>query len=304
MPTPIHGLLLALLLLLGTGCRDSLDLVIPERLAPGGGGMQVNSLPHLDIVVRMETDSTGFNVFDLMQVIVNDTERVFDETMVIGGDWAVYTVVDPGSANYAVTLNRRIGTFVDEFDWVTVPYTGPTILGVAPNTANVGTQVTISGSGFDGGPLSVYFGGVEGAVDSFNANTITATVPEDALPGLVWVLIGTAAADGIVGFLPQDADGVDVPVPTTTTINQLFPGSGPSEAVIRVYGYNFTSIALSRYDGGSASRILNVSTIEVDPIGEIRMAFAIPFRSTPVGALDFTLEDSGTTSNALPYTVE
>ena len=95
-----------------------------------------------------------------------------------------------------------------------------------------------------------------------------------------------------------------MPAPTTTTISQLFPGSGPGEAVIRVWGYNLTTSTLSRYDGGNASRILNVSTIEVDPIGEIRMAFAIPYGSTPVGALAFTLEESGTTSNALPYTIE
>lgn len=297
-------LFLALLLLLGTGCRESLDVVIPKRLAPGGGGTDLNSLPQLDIVVRMTSDSTGFNVFDLMQLIVNDTERVFDDTMVVGGEWAVYTIPDPGADTFAVTLNRRVGDFIDDFDWATEPYTGPTITGVAPNTAQVDTQVTISGTGFDGGPLRVFFGGVEGTVDSFNANTITATVPTDALPGLVFVLIGEDAAHGIVGFQPQDADGVDVPVPEQIQISQLFPGSGPQEAVIRVYGYNFSNNAVSRYDGSSSSRILNVQTIDVEPIGEIRVAFAIPYDYTSDDATQFTLEENSTTSNMLPYILE
>jgi len=298
-----RALLLMVLCIAGSGCRDSLDVVLPERLAEGDGGMAVSSLPQLDIVVRMASDSTGFNVFDLMQMIVNGENRVFDETMVVGGDWAVYTVPAPGNDTFSVILNRRIGTFVDDFDWVTVPYTGPTISGVAPDTAEVGTQVTISGTGFDGGALRVYFGGIEGTVDSSTPTSITATVPDDALPGLVFVLIGSAAADGIVGFQPRD-EGTDVPAPTTVHISQIYPGSGPTESVIRVYGYNFTTTAFSRYDGSSASRILNVRTIDVSPIGSMRMAFAIPFGSTKSGDIDFTLDEAGTNSNQLPYTIE
>jgi len=297
-------LLLALLLPLTIGCRESLDLVLPERLAEGGGGTGVSSQPQLDIVVRMARDSTGFNVFDLMQLVVNDENRVFDETMVIGGDWAVYTIPDPGNDSFAVTLNRRLGNFIDDFDWVTVPYSGPTISAVAPDTAQVLTQVVISGTGFDGGPLRVFFGGIEGVVDSSTASSITATVPESALPGLVWVLIGTASADGIVGFQPLDAEDVAIPAPTTTQLSQLFPGAGPTESVIRVYGYNLTVADLSRYDGEWGSRILNVTTIEVSPIGEIRVAFAIPFDGTPAGDVDFTIDTAGVISNTLPYTIE
>jgi hypothetical protein len=298
-------LLLALLLLWGTGCRDPLDTVLPDYLAPNASAtMALSAQPQLDIVVRMTGDATGFNVFDLMQVFVNGTDRVYDEGMVIGGDYAVYTVTDPGSATYAVTLNRRAGTFIDSVDWVTEPYAGPTITGVMPDTAKVGTQVTISGTGFDAAPLSVYFGGIEGTVDAFTATTITATVPGDAHPGLVWVRVGSLSAYGVIGFQPQDASGANLPLPTQIHINQLFPGTSATQAVIRVYGFNFDNTAFAAFAGQAASRILNVTTINVPPVGDMRMAFAVPNSSTPLGLVDFKLQDDGVDTNELPYTIE
>jgi len=297
-------LLLALLLLWNMGCREGLDLVLPKNLEPADESMAVSDQPQLDIVVRMASDSTGFNAFDLMQLIVNDTERVFDDAMVIGGEYAVYTVADPGTMSYAVRLNRRVGTFIDDIEWVTQPYAGPTITGVTPDTAMVGTTVTISGTGFDQGVLSVYFGGVEGTVEASTATSITATVPIDALPGLVWVRVDSLAAYGVIGFQPQDDMGVDVPIPTQIHIDQLFPGSSPPGAVIRVYGFNFNNAALSQYNGQSASRVLNATTIDVPPIGEMRMAFAIPRSGTSGGEVNFTLREDGNESNKLPYTIE
>ena len=120
--------------------------------------------------------------------------------MSIGGDWAVYTVVDPGDDAYSIRLTRRTGAFIDDFDWVTVPYSGPLLSGVAPDTAMIGTQVVISGTGFDQGALRVFFGGVEGTIDTSDAMSITATVPDGALPGLVWVLIDNQSPFGLVGF--------------------------------------------------------------------------------------------------------
>ena len=175
---------------------------------------------------------------------------------------------------------------------------------VSPANFNGPTQVVIAGTGFDGGALRVFFGGVEGTVDSSTPNSITATVPESALPGLVWVLIGNASADGIVGFQPLDEDDFAIPVPATPQLSQLFPGAGPTESVIRVYGYNLTSTDFSRYDGEWASRILNLTTIDVPPIGDIRFAFAIPFGGTPAGDVDFTVDTAGVISNKLPYTIE
>ncbi|MHC4952339.1 MAG: IPT/TIG domain-containing protein [Planctomycetota bacterium] len=299
-----RSLLLLFVFAVSPACRESLDVVLPDRLGDGGGGMLVNDLPTLDIVVKMTRDSTGFNAFDLMQLIVNGENRVFDENMTIGGNWAVYTIPGPGTDMFDITLNRRRGNFIDDFEWGTVPYTGPTIDSVAPDTAMVGTQVTINGFGFSGGALRVFFGGVEGTVDASTDSTITATVPADALPGLVWVLIDADAAHGVVGFQPLDTAGEDVPVPTDKLICQLFPARGKRERVIRVWGYNFTGSDRALFNGEAKSRILNVNLVDVPPIGEILMAFAVPNNDTPGGSTDFTLENGGVESNDLPFLVE
>ena len=87
-------------------------------------------------------------------------------------------------------------------------------------------------------------------------------------------------------------------------INQLFPGTSATEAVIRVYGFNFDNNAFAAFAGQAASRILNVTTINVSPIGDMRMAFAVPNSATPLGLVDFKLQDNGTDTNKLPYTIE
>jgi len=296
--------ILLLLLLLGAACREDPRVVLPERLALGDGGMAVNDLPALDVVVRMTRDSTNFNPFDLMQMIVNGENEAFSPAMVIGGDWAVYTVPAPGNDAFSIRLTRRTGAFIDDFNWVTVPYTGPTITAVAPDTAMVGTQVTISGTGFDQGALRVFFGGAEGTVDASTATSITATVPADALPGLVWVLIGNDAPSGLVGFQPLDDLGVDVPKPTAIHVTLLYPGSGPTEAVIRVYGFNLSQNELAQFDGAFGSRVLNRVLLTVEPIGDIVSVFAVPFGSTPTGDVAFRLTNGGVNSNELPYTLE
>ena len=294
-----------LLLLLATiACRESPRVVLPDRLALGGGGMAVNDLPTLDVVVRMTRDSTNFNAFDLMQMVVNGEDEAASPTMSIGGDWAVYTVVSPGDDAFSILLTRRTGKVIDEFDWVTVPYSGPLLNGVAPDTAMIGTQVVISGTGFDQGAVRVYFGGVEGTVDASDATSITATVPDGALPGLVWVLIDNEAPFGLVGFQPLDDTGEDVPIPTDRSISGLFPGSGPRQAVIRVYGYGLTGNDFAEFDGESGSRVLNRQEIDVSPIGSIVSIFAIPFEFTKTGDVALTLANAGTSTNALPYTIE
>ncbi|NJN14727.1 MAG: hypothetical protein HC813_03720 [Planctomycetes bacterium] len=201
------------LLLASVACNRTPNLVIIQRLAPGGGGAGTSAHAQFDLLVRMQGDATDFNAGDLMRLHLDGEDRTAD--LLLGGFYGLLRIDPPTPGLHTVELFAREGPRVDSFTWTVVPYTGPTLTGVAPDTAEAGTPVTITGTGFGAAPLRVFFGGVEGTVDGSSATSITATVPAGALPGLVWVLVGSDSAEGIVGFLPLDGDGFPIPFRST-----------------------------------------------------------------------------------------
>ncbi|MEM8883576.1 MAG: IPT/TIG domain-containing protein [Planctomycetota bacterium] len=297
----MHRLLPLLLLVSTLGCRESLEIVVPDRLAAGGGDTTLVARPQLDVVIRMTRDSTGFDGNDLILLTVNDEDESL--ALVTGGNWSVYTIPAPGFDTFDVLLQRPRGERLDTGSFITEPYTGPTIASVAPNTAPIGSSVTMTGTGFDGGIARVWFGGREGTVTSASATEIVATVPDDALPGLVWVVIGDDAAEGIVGFQPLDEFGDEIPFLGTRHIDAIFPASGPREGVIRVYGRNFDNNFRAFFNGKNPERIFNIQTVDVEPIGSTLVAFAIPNRATDGGTVNFKLEINQVATNILPFVV-
>lgn len=299
-------LLLLAPLLLAVGCRDKI-LVVPVRLAPGGGdaglgGQGTVDQPRLNIVVRMREDATAFNPFDLMQIVVNGTDLARDSA--IAGWYAVLSIEPaPAGTTQFVELRRRIGEpLLDTYTYDVVAYTGPTITSVTPNQARESTQVTIAGTGFTG-TLRVFFGGVEGTVDASTATSITATVPAGALPGLVYVLAGADAAEGVVGFQPLDAQDTPVPAPTTPTLCAAFPASGVGETAVVLYAFGVTENSASVFND-AAQRLIGPTTINVDPIGDIWTAFGVVNLGTPEGAGSVQVEEASVRSNELPFTVD
>jgi len=299
-------LLLLAPLLIAVGCRNEV-IVVPTRLAPGGGvagagGQGTVSEARLDIVVRMREDSTGFNPYDLMQIVVNGTDLARDSVM--SGFYAVLSI-DPAPAGTMqfVELRRRIGEpLLDTYTFDVLPYTGPRIASVAPNQAREGAQVTITGTGFTTGGMRIFFGGVEGSISASTATSITATVPAGALPGLVYVLVGTDAAEGVVGFQPLDAQDMPVPVPLTPTLSAAFPAAGVAETAVTLYAFGLTGLSSSVVND-LAQRVIGVATIDVDPIGDISTTFGIVGLGTPEGAGTLLVEEAGVRSNALPFVV-
>jgi hypothetical protein len=299
-------LLLLAPLLVAVGCSNEV-LVLPTRLAPGGGawgasGQGTVSEPRLNIVVRMREDATGFNPQDLMQIVVDGTDLATDAVM--AGYYAIVSIepAPVGTMQY-VELRRRIGEpLLDAYTYDVVAYSGPTLASVTPNQAREGAQVGIAGTGFDGGSLRVFFGGVEGAIVASTDTSITATVPTGALPGLVYVLVGTQAAEGVVGFQPLDASDVAIPAPTTVTLSAAFPASGVSETAVTLYALNMTVESYSVF-GGVGERAVGVTTIHVDPIGDIATGFGIVGLTAESGAGTVRVEEAGVPSNELPFVV-
>jgi hypothetical protein len=299
-------LLLLAPLLVAVGCRNEL-LVIPTRLAPGGGGAGAGgqgtvAQPQLNIVVRMQEDSTAFNPYDLMQIVVNGTDLARDSVM--SGWYAVLSIAPaPAGTMQVVELRRRIGEpLLDTYTFDVVAYTGPTITSVTPNQARENTQVTIAGTGFSTGGMRIFFGGVEGAISTSSGTSITATVPVGALPGLVYVLVGTNAAEGVVGFQPLDAQDVRIPAPTTVTLSAAFPATGLHETAITLYAYGMTGAGSTAFNN-YGQRVVGVATINVDPIGDIVTGFGV----VPLGAEQIPgtvrIDEPGVASNELPFVV-
>ncbi len=295
--------LLALLPLLLLGaCSRNPTLVIIQRLAPGGGGVGTSDGAQFDVVVRMEGDATGFHAPDLMRVVVDDVDRTAD--VMLGGLYGILRFDPPPAGLHRVELFARTGPRVDSFTWTVVPYAGPTVASVAPAMARAGTQVQIAGTGFGAGALRVFFGGVEGAVDASSATEITATVPAGAPPGLVWVLVGAEAAEGVVEFQPLDAADLPVPMPTGVRLFAAFPGHGEVEAPVRIYGVNFSNAAVPFFNDLHCVRVLAVETVNLPLVGDILTAYAVPLPEAPSGVGTLRLRHSFTDSNSLPFTLD
>ena len=291
-----------LLLVLLAACGNDPTLVVVNRLAPGNGGAATQSGPHFDIVIRMESDATGFNPEDLMRVLVDGVNRT--DEVVIGGLYALLRLDPPPIGQRFVELFARTGPVLDTFTWTVAAFAGTTITGVAPQSARTGTEVTISGTGFLGGVVRVFFGGIEGTVDAgaTTDGSITATVPAGALPGLVFVLIGEDAAQGTVEFQPLDDMDVPVPPPAGVHIFALLPGNGAPETLVEIYGVNFDNFAIPTFNGRRASRVFGIELLDFPLIGVVTRAFAVVHTDTPPGATA-GLTQGNTDSNELPFTV-
>jgi hypothetical protein len=301
----VRPLLLALLLL--PACGADLDFVRVQRLAVAGGrgdGQIVASDgPALHMTVKIESDATDFNTFDIMRFLVNGVDRT--ASMTIGGNYAVLTIDPPPiGVQQFVEVYTRAGTMpLDTATYEAMPFTGPTLQGVTPDTAAEGAQVMIFGTGFDAAPLRVFFGGVEGTVDAATATTIAATVPTGAEPGLVMVLVGSDTAVGVAVLQPLDGTGQPVARSTRTRLHYAAPGHGAVETVVTVGGFNFTEDAIPRFNLRYSSRVFNVQTLDLAPVGEVTIAFAVVDPYTDPGTATLLLRENGD-SNSIPFTVE
>jgi hypothetical protein len=304
--TPMRPLLLLALLLL-PACSPEYDFVRPERFAVegdrGDGQTVITDGPALQITVKMASDSTDFDPTTVLRLLVNGIDRTAD--MTIGGDYAVLTLDPPplGTPQVAEVFLQTSDEVLDSATYEAMPYTGPLLTSVTPDTAQEGAQVTIGGSGFLAGALRVFFGGVEGAVVSSTDTTITATVPAGAVPGLLQVNVGADAAVGLVPFLPVDAAGAPLPQPSDTWIFYVAPSRGPVETVCTVAGIRISDDAIPRINDRKGTRVFNIRTVNFPLIGDVIVAYAVVDPYTDPGATTFEILDDDD-SNDLPFTVE
>lgn len=106
-----------------------------------------------------------------------------------------------------------------------VPASAQTITSFTPASGNIGTKVTITGSGFTGA-TAVKFHGATSVYTVNSATTITATVPATASTGPISVATGAGTATSSTNFTVTP--GISLPVNT-----------GPPTTVVNIWGAGF-----------------------------------------------------------------
>src|SRR5262249_44291142 len=119
----------------------------------------------------------------------------------------------------------------------------PTISSFSPASGPVGTNVTVTGTGFTG-TTSVRFGGTSAAFTVGSDTSLATTVPIGAATGTISVTAPGGTATSANAFT------VTPPAPT---ISSFTPTSGPVGTNVTITGANFTGTTTVKFGGTSAS---------------------------------------------------
>jgi len=285
-------------------CSSDPELIVPTRLTFGQGLVATTDRPQFDVVVEMENPATAFIPEQLMTLRINGVDHASE--VQLAGYYGVLRI-DPAPAGsfVIVELGRRTGEIIDTFGWDVQPYTGPMLVSATPETGAAGTSVDLVGANLGGTDVKVWFGGVAATVDAASPTAIRATVPDGALPGLVYVQIDGHAAEGIVGFQPLDGTGAPVEFPPVPWITGIFPSVALHGQATRIYGtgFNVEGIAIINY--GYRSEVVGWTSVPLSgvTVGETAAAFAVVPPSAFFGDYFVSMGQYGFVSNTLPFRV-
>ena len=169
----------------------------------------------------------------------------------------VTVTVPIGAITGPVTVQTPGGSFVTVSNFVVLP----AILGFNPPKGNVGTNVVVTGSGFNGSAnnnLILKFNGTTASIIGTPSTTsITSTVPNGATSGPITVTTTNGVATSDVNFfLPP-------------SISNVSPSSGPAGTPVVMTGANFTNATDVSFAGVSATFTVNNNTqiSTVAPVG-------------------------------------
>jgi hypothetical protein len=157
-------------------------------------------------------------------------------------DTQVTATVPAGATTGKITLMTPAGSTSSPTAFAVVTPTVPHITGFNPNRGSVGTNVTITGSGFLGTTV-VRFNGT--AVSSFvvvNDGKITTTVPTGATTGKI----------SVTNPQGTDTSGTSFTV-TGPKITSFSPTTGSPGTVVTIFGSGFTGVNAVKFNGTPAA---------------------------------------------------
>lgn len=289
-------------------------IVLTRDLAYGMRGSDVSSLQRF-LVSQNYPGGGSWMITGFYGRATEAAVRIFQ------GANAIYpTGIVDASTRGALTRGCSYPTYPPYPTYPTYP-SNVTLTYVNPNAVAAGSNVTLTGYGFDAYNNTVYIGGNSvGSYPSYNGTTITVTVPS-YLSGMTTVYVrnsrGTSNTLSLT-VLPNQSCGYPYYSsgccqgswsggycnPGNVSISYLSPSSGQTGTQVTVTGTGFS------YSGNTV-RFGNSSIQNVQSFNGTSLTFTVPSYDAVYGYQTITpgiynvsvVNASGFTSNTLPFTV-
>jgi IPT/TIG domain/Phosphoesterase family len=177
----------------------------------------------------------GSGLAGTIAVSFNGTAAAFSVT----SGTQLTATVPAGASNGPISVTTAGGTASSTSSFAVTSQPAPTITGVSPSSATVGSSVTISGSAFSGA-VAVTFDNTAAAFSVVSDSTITATVPSGALTGGISVTTpaGSGSSPATFGVVPK--------------ISSFSPNAGKIGATVTITGSAFTGATAVTFNGAPA----------------------------------------------------
>jgi hypothetical protein len=164
-------------------------------------------------------------------------------TLVAPGN--IQTTVPSGATTGQISVTTPGGTGTSNANFTV---TGPKIFSMSPNNGNVGTFVTINGSGFVN-VSAVRFNGTAATFNVASSTRITTNVPSGATTGKITVTASSGTATSTGNFTV-----------TGPKILTLSPNNGSVGTSVTINGSGFGGVTSVKFNGRSASFSFVTST--------------------------------------------
>ncbi|MGH2807429.1 MAG: beta strand repeat-containing protein [Actinomycetota bacterium] len=219
----------------------------------------------------------GTNLTNVSAVRFNGVNATFT----VNNSGRITATVPAGATTGRITVVTANGTATSATDFTVTPG-APTISSLTPSNGAVGSNVIITGTGFNG-TITVRFDGVAAPFTVNSPTQITATVPTGATTGRVTVTTSNGTATSPADFT----------VTRTPTVSSFTPSSGPAGTSVTINGSNFTSITSVTFNGVASTFTVNSSS---------RITATVPTGAT-TGRIGVT-NSAGTGTSSTHFTVQ
>jgi large repetitive protein len=148
-------------------------------------------------------------------------------------------IVPAGASSGPISVTTPGGTSLSTASFTVTSQPAPSISGVSPAAAAVGSLVTIGGSAFTGA-AAVTFNNIAAAFTVVSDSTISATVPSGALTGSITVTTseGSGSTPGTFAVIPS--------------VSSFSPGAGKTGTIVTITGSAFTGATAVTFNGTPA----------------------------------------------------
>jgi hypothetical protein len=196
----------------------------------GGGGPTITSFSPTSGQVGQAVDIQGTNFTGATSVKFNGTP---DPSYVVNSSSDISAHVPTGATSGFITVTTPSGTGTSSTQFVVSSANGPTVSSFQPTSGPVGTNVSITGTGFTGA-TAVTFNGTQAVNFTVNSDTsINANVPGGASTGPI-------AVTTLIGTGQSSTNFTVTTVSPGPTITGFTPTQGFQGTVVTITGTNFT----------------------------------------------------------------